>query len=164
MWSKLYLVLIGLSGAAMAFFTFYSFSWLQSIGQPQAAVDGYTFHSYISVLILWLSALSLLLLANAVLWTTGKAWAMWLTFLYAALFFGIQYFWLGEEFFRFKKTNGFFDGSFSLGPVLGVILIVVSGIVVFANQFASVRLHRRMYPRVIPVSTEPELDPKPVAE
>ena len=148
MWSKLYLVVLGLSLAAMAFLTYYSWSWLESIGQPLAVVDGYNYYSNLSWIALWLTAFILILLANAVLWTTQRAWAMWTTFLFVAAFLVAQYFWLGESFFRFKKMNGMFDGSFSLGPIFGVILIVISGIAIFINQFGSIRFHRKLYPAI----------------
>lgn len=158
MWSKIYLAVLGLSIAAMAFFTFYSWSWLQSIGQPAAAVVGYEYNSGVACTALIISGVLLLLLANGVLWATKRAWAMWATFVYVAIFVIIRYFWLGEAFFRFKKDNGMSDGSFSLGPVMGVILVVAVGIVVFANQFASVRLSRKMYPPVTADEMEPEAE------
>ncbi len=164
MWNKIYLAFLGLSVAVMAFLTFYSWSWLESIGQPQAAVDGFRLYSGIAEFVLWFTALVLLALANGVLWATNRAWAMWLTFIYAAVFLGIEYFWLGEVFFRYKKTNLTYDGSFSLGPVLGLILIVFCGIVVVANQFISVRLHRRMYPLISPETELLDSKPDPNVE
>ena len=157
MWSKIYLAVFGLSVTVMTFFTIYSWSWLQSIGQPQAAADGFSFYAGIAGILLWLTAAVLLALANSVLWVTNKAWAMWLTFAYVALFLGIKYFWLSEAFFRYKKTNLAYDGSFSLGPVLGVILIIVCGLVVVANQFGSIRLHRKMYPTITTDLATPDL-------
>ncbi len=154
MWSKLYLAILGLSIAAMAFFTYYSWSWLQSIGQPAAAVVGYEYNSGVACTALIISGVLLLLLANGVLWATKRAWAMWATFVYVGIFVIIRYFWLGEAFFRFKKDNRMSDGSFSLGPVMGVILVVALGVVVFANQFASVRLNRKMYPPIASVEIE----------
>ena len=145
MLSKIYLGLLAISFAAMAFFTYYSWSWLQSIGQPAAAAEGYEYHSKLAFIFLPISGVILLMLANGILWATQRAWAMWTTFTYVAIFVIVQYFWLGEAFFRYKKTNGMFDGSFSLGPVMGAILIVVAGVVVFANQYVSARLYRKMY-------------------
>lgn len=155
MWSKIYLAVLVIFIAVMAFFTFYSWSWLQSLGNPLDAVAGFEYHSNLSWVALWLSALILLLLANGVLWASKRAWAMWATFAYLAIFLVVRYFWLGEAFFRYKKTNNMFDGSFSLGPVLGAILIVAAGVVIFANQFISVRLYRKMYPPV--VAEDPEI-------
>lgn len=155
MWSKIYLAVLGLSIAAMAFFTYYSWSWLQSIGQPAAAVAGYEYNSGVACAVLIISGVLLLLIANGMLWATQRAWAMWATFTYVAVFVIVRYFWLGEAFFRFKKENGLHEGSFSMGPVMGVILVVAAGIVVFVNQFVSVRMNRRMYPPVAAEEIEP---------
>ena len=164
MWSKIYLAVLGVSLAVMAFFTFYTWSWLQSRGNPLDAVAGFEYHSNLSWVALWLNALILLLVANGVLWASKRAWAMWTTFVYLAIFLVVRYFWLGEAFFRYKKTNNMFDGSFSLGPVLGVILIVVAGVIIFANQFISVRLYRKMYQPVVVEDPEIEQNEQPVAE
>lgn len=153
MWNKIYLVALGLSIALMAFFTYYSFSWLESIGLPAAAVEGYEYHSGLACSVLIFTGIALLMLANGVLWATQRAWAMWATFAYVAVFVIVRYFWLGEAYFRFRKTNGMFDGSFSLGPVMGVILVVAAGVLIFANQFGSVRLYRKLYPAT---AVEPE--------
>jgi len=163
MLSKIYLGLLAISFAAMAFFTYYSWSWLQSIGQPKAAVEGYEYHANLACIFLVISGIVLLMLANGVLWATQRAWAMWATFTYVAIFVIVRYFWLGEEFFRYKKTNGMFDGSFSLGPVMGAILVVVAAVLVFANQFGSVRLYRKMYSKVEP-DTELVSEPHPEPE
>ncbi len=157
MLSKIYLGLLAVSFAVMAFFTYYSLSWLQSIGQPAAAVEGYEYHANLACIFLAISGVILLMLANGVLWATQRAWAMWTTFVFIAVFVIVEYFWLGEVFFRYKKTNGIFDGSFSLGPVMGAILVVIAGVVVFVNQFGSVRLYRKMYPAA-------EVKPDPVSK
>ena len=164
MWSKIYLALLGLSIAAMAFFTYYSWSWLQSIGQPAAAVVGYEYNSGVACTALIISGIILLLVANGMLWATQRAWAMWATFTYVAVFVIVRYFWLGEAFFRFMKDNGMWDGSFSLGPVMGVILVVGAGVVVFINQFASVRLNRKMYPPTTADEIEADAETKAESE
>ncbi len=145
MWSKLYLAVLGLSIAVMVFLTYYSWSWLQSIGIPVGAVAGYEYHSDIAWWALWLSSVTLLVLGNAVLWVNRNAWAMWTTFLYFAVFVVIRYFWLDQAFFHFKKDNGLFDGSFSIGPFFAVLLIVLAGVIVFSNKFLVIRLRAKTY-------------------
>lgn len=164
MWSKIYLAVFGFTVAVTAFFTFYSWSWLQSRGNPLDAVAGFEYHSNLSWVALWLSALILLLLANGVLWASKCAWAMWATFAYLAIFLVIHYFWLGEAFFRYKETNNMSDDSISLGPVLGAILIVAAGVVIFANQFITVRLYRKMYPPIVAKDPETAAIEQPSAE
>lgn len=159
MWSKLYLALLGLSLVVMAFLTYYSWSWLQSIGIPAGAIAGYEYHSGFAWTALWLSTTVLLLLGNAVLWASGRAWAMWTTFLYFAVLVVVKFFWLDEALFHFKKSNNFLDGSFSVGPFFAVILIALVAVIVFFDQFVVVRLYRKMYPPVVVDESETPIEP-----
>ncbi len=155
MFSKIYLALLGISIAVMAFFTYYSWSWLQSIGLPAAAVAGYEYHAGFAWAALWISTVALLLIANAVLWATGRSWAVWTTLVYFSVLIATRYFWLDQAFFTFKKTNGLFDGSFSVAPLLAVILIVLMAAIAFFDQFIIVKLRARTYP----VPEETVVDP-----
>lgn len=162
MWSKVYTVLLVLSVVVMAFFTYYSFSWLQSIGLPVAATAGYEYHSSLSWNSLWISAIALLFLGNVILWTSGQAWALWTTFVYFAVAVVVRTFWLDQAFADFRMTNNYSDGIFTIGPVFAVILIGLMGIIVFFNQFIVVQLNRKMYPP--PVVEEPELPMDPAKD
>ncbi|MEO6655169.1 MAG: hypothetical protein ABIO36_03730 [Pyrinomonadaceae bacterium] len=146
MWIKLYLAALGLSITVMAFFTYYSWSWLQSIGLPSVAVAGYVYHSNLSWVTLWISAAALLIVGNAVVWANGRALALWATFLYFAVFVIIRYFWIDESFLHYRKTNGLVDGSFSVGPFFAVILIPLAGVIVFFDKFLVIRLRAKTYP------------------
>lgn len=154
MFSKIYLAALGFSLAAMAFFTYYSWSWLQSIGQPVAAVAGYEYHSSLAWIALWVTSLILLLIGNAVLWTTRSAWALWLSLVYFAAFVIIKYFWLAREFMRFSEE----PSSFSSGPFIAVGLIILMATVVFLDTLVAVRLRARIYPDAKENDIEPEVD------
>ncbi|MEQ1642325.1 MAG: hypothetical protein ABL959_02640 [Pyrinomonadaceae bacterium] len=145
MFNKFYLALLGISIAVMAFFTYYSWSWLQSIGLPAGAVAGYEYHAGLAWAALWISVVALMLLANAVLWATGRSWAVWTTLVYFSVLIVIRYFWLDQAVFSFKKTNGLFDGSFSVAPLLAVILIVLMAAIAFFDQFIIVKLRAKTY-------------------
>lgn len=142
MLSKSYLAALGLSTAVMGFLTYYSWSWLQSIGQPAAAVEGYQYHSNLAWITLWISTTILLIIGNAVLWAARSAWAMWLTFLYFAVFVVIGFFWLEREYMRFAETFS----TFSPKPILGAALIVLMAAIVFFDQFIIIRLRSETYP------------------
>lgn len=154
MFSKIYLAALGLSITVMAFFTYYSWSWLQSIGQPAPAIAGYEYHSNLAWITLWITTAVLLLIGNAMLWTTRNAWAMWLTFVYFAVFVVIKYFWLARESVRFSETAP----SFSAGPIIGVGLIIALAAVVFVDQFLVVRLLAKMYPEATDTGPDAEVD------
>ncbi|MBK6587865.1 MAG: hypothetical protein IPG22_06070 [Acidobacteria bacterium] len=85
MWSKLYLALLGLSLVVMAFFSFYSWSWLQSIGIPAQAAAGYEYHAGFAWTALWLTTAILVPGRKRRQGTGGRAWAMWITFVYFAV-------------------------------------------------------------------------------
>lgn len=145
MWSKIYLAALGLAVAVMVFFTFYSWSWLQSIGDPRAAVTGYEYHAGLAWPILWITAIVLLALGNAVLWATSRGWAMWLTFSYFAVFVIVRFFWLENLDLSYRKSNGLADATFSIGPFIGALMIIVVGAIVFFDQFLVLRMYRKMY-------------------
>jgi hypothetical protein len=151
MWTKIFAAILLVSTAIMAFFTLYSFSWLQSIGRPSAAVDGFEYHASLGWITLLISTSVLLLLANAVYWTSSKLWALWATFAYFAVFIALRYFWLEPVFFNFRKVHAMIDAAFSAKPLLAVVLIVVMAVIVFADQLILIRLRSRAYPA--PIST-----------
>lgn len=152
MLTKIYIGLLAAAVCVTGFFTYYSWSWLQSIGRPTVAVEGYNYHDGLGWSVMVVSSIILLIIANAILWTRRSGWAMWATFGYFAVFTLLRYFWLDQALFQFKKANGMWDGSFSVGPLFGVILVIAAGVFVFFDQFAVVRLNRKMYPPVV----EPE--------
>lgn len=67
MWNRIYLLVLAVCTVIMVFFTYYSWTWLKSIGSPQAAVEGYLYHSGLAWKFLWISSIALVILANAVL-------------------------------------------------------------------------------------------------
>jgi hypothetical protein len=146
MWNRTYLLVLTVCAVIMAALTYYSWSWLNSIGSPQAVVEGYLYHSRIAWKFVWISSIALLILANAVLAKSHKSWAMWTTFLYFALFVAIRSFGLERSFFQFKQTNGLTESSFTLAPLVGAVICIAGAAIVYANQFAVVRLQDKMYP------------------
>jgi hypothetical protein len=157
MWDKIYLAVLAAALLVMSFFSFYSYSWLHSIGSPKDALAGYEYYAGLAGAFLWISTLVLLILANILFWKTRRAWALWTSFGYFAAFLLLRYFWLETASFNFQKENNLTDSSFSFSPVLGVILVIVAGVVVFFNQFLNLRLQQKMYPpRELPGEVEGE--------
>jgi hypothetical protein len=154
MFRKIYLVALGLSIAVMAFFSYYSWSWLQSIGQPAAAVAGYEYHAHLAWITLWITTAMLLILGNAVLWTTRSVWALWITCLYFALFVIVRFFVLGRAFVHFSETSS----TFSAGPIIGAGLIILMAAFVLFDSFIVVRLLARFYPETTLTETGPETE------
>lgn len=143
MWNKLYLAAMAISIAAMAFFTFYSASWLRSIGSPLAAIEGYTYNAGAAFTFLICSWIVLIVLATAIAWAE-KPWALWTSFLYFALFALAYYFWLDRAAFHFKQSAGLTDDKYNFTSLLGIILVVVAGFITFAIHFMVAQLKKKM--------------------
>lgn len=154
MWNRIYLLVLAVCFAIMAALTYYSWSWLGSIGAPQAAADGYLYHSGHAWTFLWISSAALLILANVVLAKFRRSWAMWTTFVYFGIFIVVRYVVLEQSFFQFKKANGLWEGGFSLAPVAAVIFCAAAAALIYSNQFAVVRLSQKLHPTV----HEPEVE------
>ncbi|CAN5484198.1 MAG: hypothetical protein M3449_05465 [Acidobacteriota bacterium] len=154
MWTRIYLIALAVFLLPMAFLTYYSWDWLRSIGSPQAAIEGYSYYSNLSWILLWFSSVVLLILANVVLAKYRRSWAMWTTFLYFTFFILMSYFWLGRSAIHFQNENGFQAAGISWGPVLGVMLCAAAAAFVFFNQFTVLRMSESMHPTVV----EPDLE------
>lgn len=154
MWSKFYFALLGLSVLILGGITYYSWSWLQSIGLPSDAVAGFEYFDNIGWTVLWITAVLLLLLANIILVRTGKALALWITFIYFAVFVIAKYFWLAVTATNFQRDNNLPSGNYLLGPFLALFLCIAFGSIVFVDQLIAVRLTNAIYPPV--AGPEPE--------
>jgi len=148
MWNKIYLAVLAVAVVVMSFFVVYSHSWFGSIGNPKDALEGFEYYAGLGSTFLWISTAILLIIANIILWNSRRAWAMWASFAYFAVFTLLRYFWLEKSLYNFQKADSFF-----LTPIFGAILIIAFGAIVFFNQFLNLRLNEKMYP---PVVSEPE--------
>ncbi|HEY0657924.1 MAG TPA: hypothetical protein VGD05_05600 [Pyrinomonadaceae bacterium] len=146
MWNKIYLIALAVLFIPMAFMSYYSWSWLQSIGAPQNVFLNYDYWINLSWTYLWISTVILLILANILFWKTRRAWALWTTFLYFTIFIIVRYFWLDQLFIQYKETQGLSQDGFSVAPLIGVVLCAIAAVIVFFNQFLIKRSHDKMYP------------------
>ena len=160
MFSKIYLALFGIAVLVMAALTYFSYSWLQSIGAPASVVVNYESYSGLSWTALWISFLTLLVIANVLLWKDGKTWALWLSLLFFAGFVIVQMFVVDQAFFTFQKENNLTEKAYFLTPILGVAICAVAGIGIFFNQFIVSRMREKMFEK--PNETaETGAEPKP---
>jgi surface polysaccharide O-acyltransferase-like enzyme len=154
MWNRIYLLALAVLVLPMLFFSYYAHSWLQSIGSPAAAIEGYLYHADLGWTFLWISSAVLLILSNAVLVKDRRSWAMWLTFSYFAVFLVVRYFWHGRSAIQYRVDHGLPDGGLSWEPVFAVILCAAGGALVYFDQYLVLRLNEKMHPTV----AEPEVD------
>ena len=141
MWNKIYFAVLAVAVLAMCFFIFYANSWFGSIGSPKDAIEGYYFYSGLGSTFLWISSALLLILANVILWNTRRGWALWTTFVYFAVFVVLRTFWLEKARYNFENSDSLF-----FTPIIGVILIIIAGAIVFFSQFLNLRMNEKMYP------------------
>jgi hypothetical protein len=152
MWNKIYTAVLGIFFLLSAGLTYYSYTWLQSVSAPRNVAENYGYFANLDWMLLWISTLILLVLANVVLWTTRNAWAIWATFLYFAFFILLQTFWLDAAFNRYKQQNGLDGAAISLGVFLGVVLIGLAAVIVFFNQFLIKRMRDKMSAQSVPTN------------
>lgn len=149
MWNKIYLAVLAVAVVVTSFFFIYSHSWFGSIGDPKHALEGFEYYAGWGSTFLWISTAILLILANIILWNSRRAWAMWTSFGYFAIFVVLRFFWLEKARYNFQNSDSFF-----FTPIVGVVLIIAFGAIVFFNQFLNLRLSEKMYP---PKETEADL-------
>lgn len=154
----IYVALLSVAFVITVFFCFYAYSWLGSIGNPLNAQAGFEYHISLAWYVIWFSAAVLLVLANILLWQTRSSWAMWTTFTYFALFIILRYFVLENAFFSFQQTNNLIDRNFSFSPLLGVVFVFLGAVIVYFNQFLSLRLRDKIFAKEIPEKDLPEKD------
>lgn len=157
MLNKIFLIAFGVLVLPTALITWYAGSWLTSIGDPKIAQAKYFDSSGWGLTSLLVSFVILLILANIILWSSRRAWALWLSFLYFALFVILRFWWLEGDYLDFARRNALTESTFSLGPLIAAGLIILVGALVFFDQFVALRLAEKMHPtRVESDSAEDE--------
>lgn len=148
MWNASFSLLLGICFAVAAGLTGYAWSWLGSIGAPLSTFEGYSFHAGLALRFVLISSVVLLIFANFLLARFHRAWAMWLTFVYFAIFIGLRYFFLEPAFIAFQRNNlaGPEGGFLSFAPFVGAVIIVAGAAIVFIDQLIVVRLREVVYP------------------
>jgi hypothetical protein len=161
MWNRVYWAVSVVGSFTVAFFAIYAYRWLQSIGSPNAAVEGFYYYSWLGWIALLIFSAMLLVIANIILWQTRHAWAIWTTLLYFAVFTLVWYFGLKTSVRQFELANGFPASVSALAPFIGVVLCVIAGAIAYLDQFVVVRLVERMPPMTMAeVETEPLPQPE----
>jgi hypothetical protein len=167
MFTKIYLALLVISLLVISTVAFLTYSQLQSIGfPPLTIIDNFQFYDSWFKNILWISSVVLLVLANVILWTQRRAWALWVTFGYFAVFVLLNMWWLADAFVAYTKRNDLWNGSFNAGGIFAAFFVVVVGVGIFFNQFIVFRLHDKMFnqPKEIAETTEAVDTETPVSE
>ena len=155
MFTKIYLGLLAAAFVITGFFTFYAYSWLQSIGSPAIAAENFEYFSGIGWPVLWLTFIILVLFSNFLIWKNGISWPLWTSYAYFAVFMIMQTLWLAPSLNAFKESNGLTQDGFSFTPIVGVMTILVLGIAVFCDRFIVLRMRERFSGRDSEVEVNP---------
>lgn len=154
MWTKIYIGVLAAAILVTGFFTFYSHSWLGSVGKPETVVGSYEYFSNLAWSAIWIFTIILLVTANFVLWHTRKIWAMWTTFGFFAIFVLLQTFWLAGIFTDYKVTNNLSESSVFFTPFLGIIFCFLIAVIVYFNQFLLLRVSEKTRGTAAEVETD----------
>ncbi|MBK8148933.1 MAG: hypothetical protein IPK58_12180 [Acidobacteria bacterium] len=150
MLNKIFLGLFAIAAVFSGFFEFYGLSWLRSIGDPRAAYEGFQYFYGLGFHFHWAATAILLVIANVILWSSRRSWAMWLTFAYFAVFLIVHYFWVGAAGFEFRRSIAADAGQYYFSVLFGVVFVILGAAIVYLDQYLVLRLNDRMYPRDVP--------------
>ena len=146
MWTKIYFVLFAAALAAMCVLTFLCYWQLQSNGfAPKVIEESFLSYRNIFWQFLWISSLILLAGANVLLWLQRRAWAVWTTFFFFAVFVLVQSWWLGGMYFQFAKENNLTENNFSFSGILGAMLCAAVAVGAFFDHFLVLRMRDRVH-------------------
>ena len=146
MWKNVYLALLVIGILVAGFFAYYAWSWLQSIGDPRAAWDGYNYHRRMGIYFMAGWTAVLVIVANVVLWNTRNAWAVWASHLYFIVFSLVIFVALHLRGTSFCIENGVCENpSKFIGFLIAFFGSVAVGLALFADQYVILRLQERMH-------------------
>jgi len=109
-------------------------------------VANYEYYSGFYWILLFSASLVLLVLGNVILWLSRRAWALWATFAFFAVFVLLQTWWLNSLFLNYQRNNNLTESTFSLMGLGGAALCAIVAVGVFFDQFLVLRMRDRMYP------------------
>jgi hypothetical protein len=150
MWPRIYLGVLAAAVLVVSFFTYYSWSWLESIGRPGDAIAGYQATSGIAWTMLCLTSIVLAFIAAGVTWTRKSSWALWVTFAYFAVFLAIEAFYLDPAYQQLVERSTGVDAKLWATPVINVLIILGAAVITIAFQYLIVILRRRFSPEPTP--------------
>lgn len=155
--SKLvYLAALLMGVLLMSFFTYYSYDWLQSIGSPTDAFANYSYFAGLGWALLFISSGVLLLIANIVLWTSRRSWAMWVTAAYFIVFLSLRAFWLEPSMEQFAAANNLQPTAAAIGPFVTMLLFIAAIAAIFFDNFIVLRMADKIHPPIESAIETPE--------
>jgi len=156
MWPRIYFGVLAAGILVVGFFTYYSWSWLESIGRPEDAIAGYQATSGVAWTMLCLTSIVLLFIAAGVMWTKDRAWALWVTFAYFAAFLAIEGFYLDQEYQQILERSTGIDAKLWATPIINILIIIGAAVVALAFQYLIAVLRQKFYPETPAIDVDAE--------
>lgn len=156
MWTRIYLGVFAAAVLAVGFFNYYSWSWLQSIGRPEDAIAGYQRVSAMGWGMLCFTAIVLVFVACGTLWTTHRAWALWLTFAFFAVFVLLEGFVLDRGYQQLIERTTGIETKVWATPVISVLIVVGSAVLTLAFQYLIFLIRAKFEPLDVQSDSGPE--------
>lgn len=156
MWNRVYAALLISAIIVTGFFVLYAGTWLNSIGSPRDAFEGFLYYSRFSQISMWLSAAVLIVVANIVLWVCRRAWAIWMTLLFAVIFTFARFAWLDDSALGFARQNALPTAGLQWGFLMALIAAAAATGIAYFDLFLVSRLRDRMHPASLPATPAAE--------
>jgi hypothetical protein len=147
MLNKIFLAVLFISFLVMSGLTYFCYDSLTHIGfSPKQIVENFNSYRATYFTALWVSSAALLVFSNILLWSSRRAWSLWISFVFFAFFLILQTFWLGNKLQSYLSVEFPSETSLGLGGIAGAFACIVAAIGVFFNQFLVIRLRDKMFP------------------
>jgi hypothetical protein len=161
MLNKIFLVVLFVAFLVMSGLTYFCYDSLTHIGfSPRQIVENFNGFRATYFTSLWITSGILLIFANIILWSSRRAWTLWSSFIFFAIFLLVQTFWLGNKLQTYLAAEFPSETSLGLGGIAGAFACIIAAIGVFFNQFIVIRLRDKMFPvsstttQSLPIDTE----------
>jgi predicted DNA repair protein MutK len=157
MWTRIYLGVLAAAILVVGFFTYYSLGWLESIGKPEDAIAGYESTSGIASAMLSICSIVLVFMGVGVLWTTRRAWALWVTFAYFAVFRAVEGFYLSRGYQELVAKSSGLNPKVWATPVITLLVIIGAAAMTLVVQYVVVTMHAKFNPTHAIASSETDV-------
>jgi hypothetical protein len=146
MWTRIFLGVFAAALLVVIFFDYYAWGWLESIGRPEDAISGYQYTSGIAWSMLCVTSVVLAFVACGVVWTTTRAWSLWLTFAFFSIFVLLQGFVLDRSYQQLLERSTGIETKVWGTPVISALIVLGAAVLTLALHYLVVILRPKFYP------------------
>lgn len=157
-----FIVLTAILFVAMVYFAYVADNCLTSTTDPTNAIAKFYKNTYYLNLINVVGFFVLLIYANFYYWKKKQGGLLFIvSFLISAVFTNLNYSYLYEAAFSYKKATGLWEGGFSLAPFFGFIITACILALVATNYIITKKLLKEKGTTKEPLNMPPVSPPTP---